>query len=150
VAARRCSTCGINYPAPYSIYQSKSLCPLHDEPMEYFGDIEPDEDWEESAKEIADRIVMNLEDGELIPDLEPEAVFTEGGRTFVYSWDVIQRGVSHRLPDGALLRVKDTVYEVLGYVDAMRAYWVTTFDMHLTDEQLADLATPPKKKRTKK
>jgi hypothetical protein len=117
--------------------------------MEYRPDEEPDDDWEVRATEITARVVQELDDGIPIPDLEPDALFEESGRTFIFSWDVVQRGVGHRLPDGSLLRVRDTTYEVMGYIDSMRAYWVIVFPMYLTDEQLADLATPPKKKRRK-
>jgi hypothetical protein len=150
VATRRCSLCGINYPIVVSIDPLAALCPLHEEPMEYRPDQDPDDDWHEKSQEIAKRITQELEDGASIPDLDSGALFTDNGRQFIYSWDVVKRGIGHRLSDGTLLRVHTTVYEVLGYVDALRAYWVIEFPMHLSDEALAALATPPKKGRKKK
>jgi hypothetical protein len=146
MAARRCSFCGINYPA-LSSFQMAATCPIHDEPMVYDPSLEPDEDWEEQARLIADAYILSAEDATLIPDIDQDALFVQSGRTFVFSWDIIERGISHRLPDGALLRVGEKVYEVIGYIDAMRAYWVGTFRMYLTDKDVRDLGNPKSRRR---
>jgi hypothetical protein len=139
--------CGINYPAPYEISASATKCPIHDEPMKYDASIDPDEDWMERSREIAEVVVQDIEDAHLVPDIDGDALFVQEGRAFVFSWDVVERGIGHRLPDGALLRVGQFVYEVIGYIDAMRAYWVTAFRMHLTDKDLRDLANPKSRRR---
>lgn len=146
--ARRCGLCGINYPAQYSIYPQESMCLIHDdEPMKYDQTLEPDEDWEERAKEIAETYTLAEEDQSLIPDIDGDALFIQDGRLFVFSWDVVERGIGHRLPDGALLRVGDKVYEVIGYIDSMRAYWVGMFRMFLTDQDVRDLGNPKSRRR---
>jgi hypothetical protein len=146
VAARRCSLCGINYPV-LPTYQQVTLCPIHDEEMPYDSTLEPDDDWQEQAREIAETHSLTVEDATLIPDIDEDALFVQEGRTFVFSWDVVERGISHRLPDGALLRVGEKVYEVVGYIDAMRAYWVSTFRMYLTDKDIRDLSNPKSRRR---
>lgn len=146
MAARRCSLCGINYPA-LSSYQAVTRCPIHEEDMVYDTDLEPDDDWEQRAREIAEEYTLAEEDGSLIPDIDGDSLFIQNGRTFVFSWDVVERGISHRLPDGALLRVGEDVYEVIGYIDAMRAYWVGAFRMYLTDRDVRDLGNPKSRRR---
>lgn len=144
MAARRCGLCGINYP-PYA--GSVTKCPIHDEDMVYDSDLEVDEDWQERAAEIAEAMALREEDDYLVPDLNADALFERDGRTFIFAWDVVERGINHRLTDGALLRVKEQVYEVLGYIDSMRAYWVQTFRMHLSDKDIRDLANPKSRRR---
>lgn len=146
MAARRCSLCGINYPV-LPVYKSVTLCPIHDEEMPYDQSLEPDEDWQEKMAAVSEAYDLTIEDAELVPDIDADAMFVKDGRLFVFSWDVIERGISHRLPDGTLLRIGQKVYEVIGYIDAMRAYWVGSFRMYLTDKDVRDLGNPNSKRR---
>src|ERR1035437_4658383 len=112
--ARRCSLCGINYPTMTATGSVLLQCPVHNEPTTLLLDDQPDDDWAQQAARLVADMASELAAGVVIPDLDDETLYIEDGRAFVHSWDLVERGFGHRLPDGTLLRIAKTTYEVLG------------------------------------
>ena len=136
MAARRCSLCGISYPDNYRFQK----CPVHGEATDYFNNVDPDENWEWLATAVQRGIALNAQDDELIPTLHDVAVTTSGGQLFISSHDVIRAGIRHRLQPLELVRIGQQVFEIQGYIDATRDYWVRSFSMELSEADLRRLA----------
>ena len=133
--ARRCSTCGINYPVDYRFQQ----CPIHKEGTDFFQGLEVDEDWEQRALRLREHLALQALDAELIPVVET-TVRLRDGNYWIHAWDVIDSGVRHRLNEGELIQVGKQTFEVLAYVEAQREYLVEPFSLELSDEDLRKLA----------
>lgn len=134
--ARYCHTCDIHYPV-----EGGSTCPLHGEIMVYRTEAEPDEDWPVRARALRDRLVLEIEDEELIPAVNVQVVQRDG-KYFISSHDLIRAGIWHHLRDGDLIRVRKRVFEILGHIDAAREYIARPFSMELSEDDLRRLAGP--------
>ena len=138
MAGRRCVLHG-TFPAEYRF----SDCPVCGERTSYADNIEPDENWAENIERHRKRIAEAEEEVELIPTLENVKVMVEAGQFYIDSRDAIRAGFQDRLRPSELVRIGKQVFEVLHYSYEKRRYLVQVFSLTLTDEQLADLATPP-------
>lgn len=125
MSARRCARCAINYPG------NATLCPVCDGDLEYFSYLSPDPDWQRQA---ADAISAGETEILGVIDLGDSVIpLLEDGHLFIPFAQVYQAGYRYRLPEGQLLALlafgNRLHYEVLGYHQEGRRYWVRVFDM---------------------
>lgn len=129
MAAYRCSMCAINYP----VQGGHTTCPACEEPTTYFSDLQQDAGW----KERVDMLVGAGKDVWVLDMGDEQIIQYEDGQLFVPYVDTYRAGVRHRMPDGQLFSTlaygERAYYEVLGYHDAGRRYWVREFSMRFPD-----------------
>lgn len=130
MAARRCSLCGISYPAIAQFV----TCPIHGEPTDLAQNIEPDPNWKEafqSAKSRAEKdAALNDRPFPLIPGVQvfESAYMVENKLLYVRQEDIYRAGArlsSVGLDQFYLFELEDGwVYETQGWDDAQRRWWV--------------------------
>lgn len=117
--ARRCSTCGINYPI-----KGHEVCDGCGENTTPASNLTPYTDWEERARHVKSALEEAEKPTPLILDLDIPLTVRDG-RLFISSWDVCQAGYQAPLQPDTLVRVRKQVLEVFGYVSETREYWVS-------------------------
>lgn len=132
----RCSLCGINYPDDYRFRGQK--CKIHDEQLWLNSKSGPDANWAARAAYLVRNAELDAEVAEIIPTIDARIV-SQAGQLWIHSWDVNRSGIRHRLRDTDLVRVGKQVFEILGYVEATRLYFVRAFEMGVTDEGISEL-----------
>lgn len=134
-AARRCSTCGINYPAIYGFER----CPVHGSLTILLNSdkIEVDDDWEQRAAILKGEQPEDPAD-ETFGPLVDATVDCRDGQLFVHMWDV-QTSARRRLEPHDLFRIGKQTFEVLEYIEDAREYWVRSFETTVTEETFAGL-----------
>ena len=141
MSARRCSTCGINYPASGQqlAYALSQVCPLHKTPLDLISDEEPDEDWKAKLERLKLQIDTAGESAPLIPMAEA-AVLLRDGQLWVSSHDLIRSGLWDSIGTFQLIQIGKQIFEIQAYYERTRDYWVRSFSMELSDEELRRLA----------
>lgn len=129
MAARRCSLCGINYPA------AVTKCPVHEVEAVYYQNLEPEELWEWKAEALRTRIKRGHMPTAVPPIVSVPITEDEGGRFWISSYDLIGAGLHDRLKPDDVLEIPSglgekpgepchCLWEVMGYRDSTRSYWV--------------------------
>jgi hypothetical protein len=136
--AYRCSDCALDYPSDYQKFQK---CPVCGEATTWFATVDYAEDWNEMAVQKKRDLEAAAKDLDLIPLIDGP-VSVRKDELFISSWDVIESGIWHRLKPTDLIRIANQVFEIQGYVNEDRAYWVRAFSMELGNEDLAKLVGP--------
>lgn len=87
----------------------------------------PHENW----RDAADSIRIRVEDSERVVPDHPELnipIITRDGHFFINSWDVVNAGHQLPLQPDTLVQVGDLTFEVGGYSDSRREYWILLCD----------------------
>lgn len=104
------------------------VCPIHDEPTEYYGSHEPDEDWRAHLDRMQKQQEREAAIKAALPHVNGVPVIEDNGRLFV-SQEALQRAglrLSRMMPDQFyLLQLDDGwVYETQGWDNPRRRWWV--------------------------
>lgn len=124
--AYRCSLCGINYPTVGQF----SSCPVCEEKTSWFSDLNPHADWKERTEAVHDR----SQDEVLgIFDLGDAAiVVVDQGELFLPAQAAYRAGLRSAFKAGMLFSLlvmgNRLTYEVQGWDEARRRWWVRVFD----------------------
>jgi len=139
VAARRCSTCAVNYPTdPSKDFETCAVC---EDRTSYLSNAEPDEDWHEHvAAGIASR-----ERAEAIKETVPRITGTfpmqeVDGRFFVKQSDLYHAGLRDRSKPGSLFSANGMIWELVGLDFPNRRWFIEEI---YPAESLAELDEPP-------
>lgn len=122
MAARRCSICGINFP----LRTGFKTCPVCGESCHVIRNDGPHDDWEERIG-----ILQELETTEAAlgtPATFDIPIAAHGHVYLVSSWDICRSGYCSHLEPDQIIVVNDEFYEVCGYVEKRREYWLTKLD----------------------
>lgn len=136
MAARRCTFCGLDYPA---IAQFET-CPIHDEPTDLLANASPSPDWQKRFEKLK---VAQDEAERPIPRVKGVEAFEQHGLTWVYGADLFRAGM--RLPhttasDFKLFELDDgCVYETQGWDDPRRRWWIEKVTCN--EEEASQLTT---------
>lgn len=119
MAAKRCSTCNINFPA-----QGHETCGGCGGRTTLGRNLIPHRNWSKRALEVR----LALEEAEKpVSDVLELAVPVrrdEAGRYFISSHDVCRTGFQSELKPDTVVRIEKKLYEVIGYTSATREYWL--------------------------
>jgi hypothetical protein len=121
--ARRCSDCGINFPIIGFM-----RCRGCGHTTEAVRNALPDPDWKELAEEVRRQLEEASKPYTGIVDIEA-SVYTREGFHFVSSLDVCRSGYVSTLQPDTILRINELLYEVAGYSESRREYWLIPFDL---------------------
>jgi hypothetical protein len=137
-----------NFPTQYEY----TRCPVCREPTDLIHNAEVDENDEELDRRILwQREQWAKADGpdevydgvtQLDSDVVPVRYDAETDGLWLHAWDMYVGGVWHKLRDGDLVQIGKQVFEILGYVDDQREYYVRSFAMELSDEDMLALQCP--------
>jgi hypothetical protein len=118
VAARRCSLCGISYPAMNQF----TVCPVHEEATQWI-EKDPDEDWKPTMDRLLQRMEQSKELTRVIPLVRGIEPYTENGLLWINQTALFQAGgrFNSAWPDFHLFELEDGwVYETQGWDDSRR------------------------------
>jgi hypothetical protein len=117
------------------------LCDFCAEQTFWVSDEVHDRDWQSRVvqlqlaeeKEMANAVEHALD----FPVLDVE-ISVRNGERFIDAHDVIRAGLSHRMGKGSLIEIDGGVYEVQGYNETRREYWICYFETEVTQGELDD------------
>ena len=129
----RCSLCGINYPARAKF----TRCPVHNETTSYSMYRNEDEDWDWKATALMSGIDLSAKLAGTIPVTPVKVREDENGLHWISSTALIALGLQTKLQPDDVLEIPradgadrpkhwpcDCLWEVMGYRDSTREYWV--------------------------
>ena len=131
MAARRCTSCGINYPNEARF----AKCPVHETNTHWQPMVNPDEHWDWKAEAIRLRIAQVEREEEVIPGVPIQPRQDEDGLYWLDRHELIRQGFQRQLRDEEVFETRvegklrqddpcNCLWEVLGWRESTREYWV--------------------------
>lgn len=129
--ARRCSMCGISYPVMLLV------CRGCGEETDYISNVNPDVDWGERAAAVR---VERGEGAGPIPLIKADVDVFPGGEFCISVEDVVNSGVYEPLVEDTIIQIGKQFFIVLAMVSGKQQYWIRSFSMQPSEEDMAWLA----------
>lgn len=137
MAAKRCSTCAINYPST-SYHDIK--CVVCGEWAEEINNVEPDDDWKDKVAALKEHHAEAEAEPLDIPKVDAR-VLTRADGLFVSAWDVFHGGLKKiPLKPHTLIQIGKQTFEIVEFLrEPNREYLVRAFSTTLSDEDMERL-----------
>jgi hypothetical protein len=126
VPTRRCSTCGINYPAgPFGGVPKCQVDSSHE--LAYVLNTEPDKDWKKRVDMLKARLAEAGRELEAVPQAkETLNIYEEDGLFWVNAFELFRSGVEFNSSDAnfRLFQANGHIWETQGWDERRRRWWI--------------------------